>query len=33
MNFENSKTSDAHRLLLNNTLKTNLKMGDKYIAL
>ena len=33
MNFENSKTSDAHRLLLNITLKTNLKMSDKYIAL
>ena len=33
MNFENSKTSDAHRLLLNITLKTNLKMSVKYIAL
>ena len=33
MNFENSKASDPHRLLLNFTYKTNLKRSDKYIAL
>ena len=33
MNSENSKTSHAHRLLLNLTGKTNLKMSGKYIAL
>ena len=32
MNSESSKTSDAHRLLLNLTGKTNLKMSDEYIA-
>ena len=33
MNFENSKTSDPHRLLLNLSDKINLKRSDKYIAL
>ena len=33
MNSENSKTSDAHRLLLNLTDKVNLKWSDKYVAL
>ena len=33
MNFENSKTSDPHRLLLNLTDKINLKRSDKYVAL
>ena len=32
MNSESSKTSDAHRLLLNLTGKTNLKRSDDYIA-
>ena len=29
MNFENSKTSDPHRLLLNLSDKKNLKRKDK----
>ena len=33
MNFENSKTSDPHRLLLNISDKINLKRSDKYVAL
>ena len=33
MNFENSKTSDLHKLLLNLTDKLNLKRNDKYVAL
>ena len=33
MNFENSKTSNLHRLLLNLTDKINLKKSDKYVAL
>ena len=33
MNFENSKTSDPHRLLLNLSDKVNLKRRDKYVAL
>ena len=33
MNSGNSKTSDAHRLLLNFSDKKNLKRSDKYIAL
>ena len=33
MNSKISKTSDAHRLLLNLTDKINLKRSDKYIAL
>ena len=33
MNYENSKTSDSHRLLLNFSDKINLKRSDKYIAL
>ena len=32
MNFENSKTSDLHRLLLNLSGKINLKRSDKYVA-
>ena len=32
MNFENSKTSDLHRLLLNLSGKINLKSSDKYVA-
>ena len=32
-NFENSKTSDPHRLLLNLTDKIDLRRKDKYIAL
>ena len=32
MNSENSKTSDPHRLLLNLSVKINLKRNDKYIA-
>ena len=30
---ENSKTPDPHRLLLNLSDKTNLKKGDKFVAL
>ena len=33
MNFENSETSDPHRLLLNLSDKINLKRSDKYAAL
>ena len=33
MNFEDSKTSDPHRLLLNFKDKINLKRNDKYVAL
>ena len=33
MNFENSKTFDSHRLLLNLLDKINLKRSDKYVAL
>ena len=33
MNFENSKTSDSHRLLLNLADKKDLKRSDKYVAL
>ena len=33
MNYENSKTSDPHRLLLNLSDKINLKRSDKYVAL
>ena len=33
MNFENSKKSDPHRLLLNLSDKINLNSKDKYIAL
>ena len=32
-NSKNSKTSDAHRLLLTLLDKTNLKRSDKYVAL
>ena len=31
MNWENSKTSDPHRLLLNLADKTDLRRNDKYI--
>ena len=33
MNFENSKTSDPGRLLLNLLDKRNFKRNDKYAAL
>ena len=33
MNFENSKTYDARKLLLNLADKINLKRSDKYVAL
>ena len=33
VDYENSKTSDPHRLLLNLSDKTNLIRSDKYIAL
>ena len=33
MNFENSKTFDPHKLLINLTDKMNLKRSDKYVAL
>ena len=33
MNSENTKTSEAHRLLLNLSGKINLKRSDKYVAL
>ena len=33
MNAKNSGTSDPHRLLINLTVKINLKRSDKYIAL
>ena len=32
MNFENSKTSNLQRLLLNLSDKINLKRSDKYAA-
>ena len=32
MNYEKSKTSDTHRLLLNLSGKTNLKRSDKYVT-
>ena len=33
MNYENSKTSDPHRLLHNLSDKINLKRSDKYVTL
>ena len=33
MNFENSKTSDPHRVLLNLSDKIALKRSDEYVAL
>ena len=33
MNFENSKTSDIHRLLLNISDEIDLKRSDKHVAL
>ena len=33
VNSENSKTSDAHRLLLNLSDTINLKRSNKYVAL
>ena len=33
MNFENSKTSDTHRLLLSLLDKLNLRRSEKYVAL
>ena len=33
MNYENSKTSDPHKLLLNLTDKINIKGTYKYVAL
>ena len=33
MNFENSKTPDPHRLLLNLSDKINLMRSDKYVTL
>ena len=33
MNFENSKTFDPHRILLNLTDKKDLMRSDKYVAL
>ena len=33
MNYDNSKRSDPHRLLLNLSDKINLKRSDKYVAL
>ena len=33
MNFESSKTSDPHTLLINLTGKINVKRSDKYSAL
>ena len=33
MNYENSKTSNPHRLLLNLSNKIYLKRSDKYVAL
>ena len=32
-NFENSKTSEPHKLLLNHSDKTHLKRSYKYVAL
>ena len=33
MNSENSKTSEPHRLLLNLSVKIDLKSCDKYVVL
>ena len=33
MNFENSKISDPHLLLLHLSDKTNLKRSDKHVGL
>ena len=33
MTFENTKTSDTHRLLLNLSDKINLKRKEKYVTL
>ena len=33
MNSKNSKSSDPHRFLLNQTDKKNVKRSDKYVAL
>ena len=33
MNYENSKISDPHKLLLNLTDKINIKKSYKYVAL
>ena len=33
MNYENSKTSNPHRLLLNLSNKIYLKRSDKYVVL
>ena len=33
MNFENSKTSDSHRLILNLSYKRDLERSDKCIGL
>ena len=33
MNCKNSETSDSQRLLINLTVKINLKRGNKYVAL
>ena len=33
MNYENSNTSDPHKLLLNLSNKINLKRNNKYVAL
>ena len=33
MNFENSKSSDPHRLLLNLSDKLDLSIVDEYVAL
>ena len=33
MNSKNSKTSDPHRLLLNLTVKIDLRRKDKYMVL
>ena len=33
MNSKNRKTSDSHGLLLNLSVKINLKRSDKYVSL
>ena len=33
MNYENSKISDPHRLLLNLLNKIDLKINDRYVTL
>ena len=33
MNSKNSRTSNAHKLLINLTDKINLKRSDKYVVL